>query len=136
MIDEQKKKYIEQIAQIYAKSLVLYGVNIEGKYDTAVKMNLALENAYLRGRADSLKYAYEKFKDKNKWIPCSERLPECNEVVLVCTEHCCYLAWMEDCGWELEETNEDPDELEFIAWQPLPEPYSLNNKTNEENDHI
>lgn len=149
MIDEQRMKDIEQIAQMYAESLILYGVDITNKLETATEMSLALKNAYLRGRADGLKYAYESFKDKNKWILCSERLPqkdkasEYYESVIVTLDdgrvaEGCYtgIEWWVDAP-DGEHYSEDMTG-HVIAWMPLPEPYSLNNEANEERpyDHV
>ena len=62
----------------------------------------------------------------NGWIPCSERLPEERETVLlqdfdgfyelgVCTVKC-GIKGFEDGDWWSSANN-------FIAWKPLPEPY-------------
>lgn len=47
-----RKALIENYAKMYAKSLILHGVDIEGKYETATKIHVALEEAYMRGRQD------------------------------------------------------------------------------------
>lgn len=78
---------------------------------------------------------------KGGWIPCSERLPEdCSDVI--CTTHLKGYAvmnvvvlwynaklrkWM-NCDDEVVDDN-----LEVIAWQPLPEPYKEEGGENDNN---
>lgn len=68
--------------------------------------------------------------DAQRWIPCSERLPKPNEVVLLCGQYnmlCGYIndegRWysMSGDGWETD--MEFPDKGKIIAWMPLPEPF-------------
>lgn len=132
MIDEKQRKMIEEYAQIVAKNLVLYGVDIRDKYDSAVSMSLALENAYLRGRSDGLKYAYEGTKKIGEWIPCSERLPE-NEKLLYWTTHedgtVMIHGWLKTNGfiynWEVDDLEKRKRMGQVVAWMPIfePEPY-------------
>ncbi len=73
------------------------------------------------------------------WIPCSERLPEEDEDVLVCTED----GIIEKAYHTLKEWCEDEwewfifgtlgysyalNDYEVIAWMPLPEPYGGENE--------
>ena len=58
-----------------------------------------------------------------RWIPCSERLPEDGENVFVYMfGDSPYIAWINDGLWETDdfacEKEENP-----VAWMPLPEPY-------------
>lgn len=124
MID--KKKHIEDIARMYAESLVLYGVNITDKWETATSQHMALEHAYMCGQSDAI---------KRMWIPCSEILPKeygeylCtlqgeydNGISQQCTFH--PQSW-KGCRWSTCDADgycELSDE-EVIAWMPLPEPY-------------
>ena len=62
---------------------------------------------------------------EQKWIPCSERLPEDGTEVFVYLYHnpkSPYIAWIEDSRWYTEEFEVDR-EYEPLAWMPLPEPY-------------
>lgn len=66
--------------------------------------------------------------EKTKWIPCSERLPEESDLVIICSEFggiefgsyeegkWYWLA--ESCSCYLEESND-----EVVAWMPMPSPY-------------
>ena len=70
MIDEKMLNQEEQIrayAEIYARNLIMYGVDVREKLETATQMSYSLNQAYLRGRQD---------ESDRRWIPCSERLPD------------------------------------------------------------
>ena len=58
---------------------------------------------------------------QQRWIPCSERLPRCDEnPVLVSSKEMVNIGWY-SCGkWE---TGTRLPMKDVIAWQPLPEPY-------------
>lgn len=119
MID--RKKHIEDIAKMYAESLILYGVDITNKWETATSQHMALQQAYMFGQSDAI---------QRMWIPCSEMLPEINKRVLTVT----------DCGFvevgkripmqKLEmsfgikwEDDFNGVHSNIIAWMPLPDPY-------------
>ena len=51
-IIKTQEEMIQELAIMYATSLVRYGVDIQEKLETATQMNYALNQAYLRGRAD------------------------------------------------------------------------------------
>ena len=85
----------------------------------------------------ALKYDREQYEkgyqdglNADKWIPCSERLPEEYKFVL-CTEKGTrelYIGWVmdvEDVGnrW----FDSEGFSMDVVAWQPLPEPYKENN---------
>lgn len=136
MVNKEMKKMIEDYAALYAQSLLLYGVDISGKLDTAVKMNLALESAYNKGynkgKEDGLNSSFS-------WVSCDELLPynksdrnkRFSESVLVT-----YLSCFDDTpisdgiayydhdegGWYWHEDN-TPVSVKIIAWASLPEPY-------------
>ena len=63
----------------------------------------------------------------NGWIPCSERLPEQLEKVLVVTDKGCYYIAMLNTKNEwvcfAEMINTKITYSRVIAWQPLPEAY-------------
>lgn len=70
--------------------------------------------------------------EREKWIPCSERLPEdLNDKNIDCflvTDG--FLIWMayynSEIGWQFAECTNSRNKIdwtEIIAWQPLPEPY-------------
>ena len=51
-----KEEMIQELAIMYATSLVRYGVDIQGKLETATQISLALNEAYCRGRVDEREY--------------------------------------------------------------------------------
>lgn len=56
LINEAEAKWeadiVNQLAMMYAESLTKYGVDLQGKFETATQMTIALNEAYLRGRHD------------------------------------------------------------------------------------
>ena len=60
-----------------------------------------------------------------RWIPCSERLPELDESVLATTAwNDITIAWrIGICEWFIHEGNTNAETADVIAWMPLPEPY-------------
>lgn len=56
------------------------------------------------------------------WIPCSERLPEKDDLVLVTVWNDVVIAWRNRYGgWESAEDMYEKGDV--IAWMPLPSPY-------------
>ena len=58
-----------------------------------------------------------------RWIPCSERLPDMHDEVLVTARGEVSIAWLYvDGKWR---SNDMPQPMfkDIIAWMPLPEPY-------------
>ena len=54
----QEEKQIKEYAEMYAKNLVLYGVDVRDKLESATSISLALGQAYTKGRSDEC----ERFK--------------------------------------------------------------------------
>ena len=86
----------------------------------------AIEKAVFKGVAKS---AIESLPsaDRPKWIPCSERLPEEGDVVLICSKIGVIdfgkrkgdkWVWLAEALWDYWQETED-----LIAWMPLPEAY-------------
>lgn len=68
----------------------------------------------------------ERYVDNEKsadyWIPCSERLPEKDELVLVTVWNDVTIAWRNIYGgWESAEDMYEKGDV--TAWMPLPKPY-------------
>ena len=70
----------------------------------------------------------EMYENDNGWIPCSEKLPELRQDVLVTVKYTGFMGmhgyWIKTGHMEAE--NDwwgDCAGGEVIAWQPLPEPY-------------
>jgi len=91
------------------------------------------------GGARKLMVDAPEVRPEQRWIPCSERLPEARQSVILSTEN-----WTgEGCYWETTEyhviwkgyrwkaTYWDD---EVIAWMPLPEPYRAERRTDEKKD--
>jgi hypothetical protein len=130
---EYKEDMKHNLAEMYAKNMVDYGVDVTKAWQTATQQSYALEKAYIRGR----QYEADKFiklrKEYNDgWIPCSERLPEIDgntsDIVLVCGSNgFLYMAfWCDDLQWRLCKCGTAKEPVlwtEIVAWQPLPEPF-------------
>ena len=99
------------------------------------------DRGYIQSEIENMVDIVNELAEEHKggWIPCSERLPEdCSDVI--CTTHLKGYAvmnvvvlwynaklrkWM-NCDDEVVDDN-----LEVIAWQPLPEPYKEEGGENE-----
>ena len=112
-----------------AKQAILESTNI----DTSPDEMKVLDNFLFRCWQMDWLDKYDKRKTNvGQWIPCSERLPERNECVLVQT---CWLdeefkiiaayrdtpEWTDKEVWRVENGYAGNDEV--IAWMPLPDPY-------------
>ena len=82
-----------------------------------------LQNAYDEG------YKQGRFDEKveaERWIPCSERLPQINTSVITCDAdgdiHLDYIIKLGDSSLEFCQ-NACYGDCDVIAWMPLPEPY-------------
>lgn len=117
------------LAEMYAKNMVDYGVDVTEAWQTATQQSCALEKAYIRGR----QYEVDRFNELRKeynggWIPCSERLPEDDSICIVTVEYPNNKT-MVDYGWfDRKSVRWFVGMQEFrtsniLAWQPLPEPF-------------
>ena len=81
-----------------------------------------LEEAYISGETE----AEARFHAQQRWIPCSERLPERNRVVLVTTKWDEVTEGVKLSGnaWFIGRGEENAFDSDIIAWMPLPEPYA------------
>ena len=61
---------------------------------------------------------------EQRWISCSERMPEDDVEVFVYLfeRQTPYIAWVEDCRWYTEDFEVEKENCP-TAWMPLPEPY-------------
>ena len=70
---------------------------------------------------------YQDGLNADKWIPCSERLPNVGDTVLFVDEYALYdvCTVLEDEGRKVLENSYGywEDIADYIAWQPLPQPY-------------
>ncbi len=71
----------------------------------------------------------------DKWVPCSDRLPEDKRTVLMCGDAgWIKTGWYENgCWWTGFSLANIEDGV--IAWQPLPEPYKHNQAAVQEGDN-
>ena len=133
--EEYKKDMKYKLAEMYAKSMVDYGIDVTKVLETATQQSYALEQAYIRGR----QYERDRFNEWRKehnggWIPCSVRLPDdvCRRYLVTYKEvyygeyyyftDISYLSTLSDGNksWEIEE---ECKRKKVIAWQLLPEPF-------------
>ena len=89
-------------------------------------------NPYEFGACSALDRAVEivnqvEKEHNNGWIPCSERLPEVNNFVLVESEHGIWIVRLIEYGnrkYFVDIYNDYSCPIDSVlAWQPLPQPY-------------
>ena len=138
MIDE--KKLIEDIKK-YFKDL-LFGCIIDNntmwlskEVRNIIESQPQIEKCADCSRRKFYQQGYEDGKNANKWIPCSEKLPDIDmsypneKDYLVYYEHGCYdVASYSNINRFWHEYTTEPywngaQYCKVIAWQPLPEPY-------------
>ena len=104
------------------KAVQKYGVNVNK--EELLKALQYDRNQYEKGYQDGLA--------ENKWIPCSERLPEESEYYMACIYdpevddfdfRKTWFAHVDDYDMEESEWRELYDFEKVTAWMPLPEPY-------------
>lgn len=122
--EEYKKDMKYNLAEMYAKNMVDYGVDVTKEWQTATQQSYALEKAYISGR----QYEADRFNElrkeyNNGWIPCSERLPEesLNSVIGwdAYRDRCVFVQYIQG---KFQNMGTD-DSFDIKAWQPLPEPF-------------
>ena len=70
--EEYKGDMKHNLAEMYAKNMVDYGVDVTKSWQTATQQSCALEKAYIRGRQHEIDRFIELRKEYNNgWIPCS-----------------------------------------------------------------
>ena len=131
--EEYKGDMKHNLAEMYAKNMVDYGVDVTEAWQTAMQQSCALEKAYIRGRQCEVDRFNKLRKEHNVgWIPVSEKLPEIDgntsDTVLVCGSNGFqYMAfWCDDLKWRFCECGMAKEPVlwtEIVAWQPLPEPF-------------
>ena len=70
--EEYKGDMKHNIAEMYAKNMFDYGVDVTKAWQTATQQSCALEKAYIRGRQHEIDRFIELRKEYNNgWIACS-----------------------------------------------------------------
>ena len=135
---EYRNSQINQLAMMYATSLMLYGVDVTKELETATKQSYDLEQAYIRGRqCERDKFAELRKEYNNGWIPCSERLPEEHKLYDITFRndvgtHSVSAIYDPNCKlwfWDADET--ELVDSEVLAWAEKREPYIESRKENE-----
>lgn len=130
---EDKGDMKHNLAEMYAKNMVDYGVDVTKAWQTAIQQSYALEKAYIRGR----QYEVDRFNELRKeynggWIPCSERFPDNESYILLSFDNfsvpCVGRYKQDESGGAFYIGDDDEtcisQELYVNAWQPLPEPFT------------
>lgn len=120
MIDEKKLISVVEKRQEYWET---NAAEFDKKHDL-INMDIC------DGKATELDCIMKLINDQPKvgeWIPCSERLPEKHEHVLITWKdgehyHATEAIYGRN-GWLNYSPNELPHDIEVVAWQTLPEPW-------------
>ena len=124
-----KENPIFKYALMYAEHIKKYGIDISEKWETATQNATALNEAYMRGRQDE-RDGFDRLKDNNGWIPCSERLPKEDDfpeqryrVLASCSDGIVRNATIKSLLTEDEIHISRGNEFTYVAWKPLSDPY-------------
>ena len=92
---------------------------IPGKIETYSQYNEAWQDAL--DRAEGAIFNLPSAQPEQQWIPCSERLPEDDDDVIITTGFEIYIGWFDadNHTWRLR----NDYITSIVAWMPLPEPY-------------
>ena len=96
--------------------------------DMKIKVPIPKAAKQARENNEALDVAIKALQTEPHWIPCSERLPDMHDEVLVTARGEVSIAWLYvDGKWR---SNDMPQPMfkDIIAWMPLPEPMRLENK--------
>ena len=124
--EEYNRDMKHNLAEMYAKNMVDYGVDVTKAWQTATQQSYALEKAYIRGRQYEVNRFNELRKEYNNgWIPYSDdsaKLPKENEKVRVTVwTGIEKIGFMQYGKWYVY-SSEGVVEATVIAWQPT-EPF-------------
>lgn len=119
IIDDFQTEVVKEGENYICRAVQKVGVDVDK--DELVKALMYDRNQYEKGYEDGLK--------ANKWIPCSERLPEEEGQYLVTLD----FSW----GKEIEMGDwfngewVNPNSHVTVAWMPLPQPYKAESEDKE-----
>ena len=123
MIDE--KVTIEIVCGVEGKCIVINAYRVAGSKPWC---GGTVENRWVVDKQEFFRALGNKKQPKVvEWIPCSERLPKLEEVVLLSVkmdeEPMVLMGELWKSGWTLHCDGYDEEDFEFIAWMPLPTAY-------------
>ena len=115
------------LAEMYAKNMVDYGIDVTKEWQTATQQSYDLEKAYISGRQYEIDRFNESRKEGNSgWVACGERLPE-EYNVLCCDKHGEMIVghpYFDEISKPYYIAESDNEIMyNCVAWQPLPEPF-------------